>query len=70
MSSWKSETRREELEVRRPNHKGTFKLGGVPTGTYKFKVTMNGFQSVVGDIVVSKKANKSDQLKLVMKLGE
>jgi len=51
------------------NRKGTFKLGGVPKGTYKFKVTMNGFQSVVGNIVVSKKANKTDQVKIVMKLG-
>jgi hypothetical protein len=49
--------------------KGTFKLSGVPKGTYKFKVTMNGFQSVVGDIVISKKATKSDQMKIVMKLG-
>jgi len=47
----------------------TFKLDGVPEGTYKFKMTMNGFQSVVGDIVVSKKANKPDQMKIVMKLG-
>ena len=51
------------------NHKGEFKLGGVPKGTYKFKVTMNGFQSVVGDIIVSNKASKTDQLKIVMKLG-
>src|SRR5947209_4276974 len=36
------------------NRKGAFKLGGVPKGTYKFKLTMSGFQSVVGDIVVSK----------------
>ena len=53
----------------RTNRKGTFKLSGVPKGTYKFKVTMNGFQSVVGNIVVSKKANESDQMKIVMKLG-
>jgi hypothetical protein len=51
------------------NRKGTFKLSEVPKGTYKFKVTMNGFQSVVGNIVVSKKANKSDQMKIVMKVG-
>ena len=51
------------------SRKGTFNLSGVPKGTYKFKVTMNGFQSVVGDIVVSKKASKDDQMKIVMKLG-
>lgn len=51
------------------NRKGTFKLGGVPKGTYKFKVTMNGFQSVVGDLVVTKKASRADQMKIVMKVG-
>jgi hypothetical protein len=51
------------------NRKGTFKLGGVPKGTYKFKVTMDGFRSIVGDIVVSKKSTKGDQVKLVMKFG-
>jgi hypothetical protein len=51
------------------DRKGTFKLSGVPKGEYKFKVTMNGFRSVVGNVVVSKKANKNDQMKMVMKLG-
>lgn len=51
------------------NSKGTFKLSGVSKGTYKFKVTMNGFQSVVGNIIISKKANKTDQMKIAMKVG-
>ena len=51
------------------SRKGTFKLDGVPEGTYRFKVTMNGFQSVVGQIVVSKKANKADRIKIEMKAG-
>jgi len=51
------------------NPKGTFKLGRVPNGKYKFKVTMNGFRSLVGDAIVSQKANKADQMKIVMKLG-
>jgi hypothetical protein len=51
------------------NRKGTFKLSGVPKGTYKFKVTMNGFQSVVGNLIISKKANKTDQMKIAMKVG-
>jgi hypothetical protein len=57
------------IRITKTSRKGTFKLSGVPKGTYKFKVTMNGFQSVVGDIVVSKKASKDDQMKIVMKLG-
>jgi hypothetical protein len=51
------------------NGKGTFRLPGVPKGTYKFKATMNGFQSVVGDIIISNKANESDPMKIVMKVG-
>ena len=51
------------------DRKGTFKLGRVPKGMYKFKVTMKGFQSVVGNIVVTKKTNKTDQMKIVMKVG-
>lgn len=53
----------------RTGPKGAFKLGGVPKGTYRFKVTMNGFQSVVGQIVVSKKANKDNKVKIVMNVG-
>jgi hypothetical protein len=51
------------------NRRGTFKIRGVPKGAYKFKLTMNGFQSVVGNIVLSKRANKADKLKIVMKVG-
>ena len=58
-----------QIRGTKTNRKGTFKLSGVPKGTYKFKVTMNGFQSVVGDIIISNKANKTDQMKIVMQLG-
>lgn len=51
------------------NRNGTFKLGGVPRGKYKFKVTMNGFQSVVGDVVVTKQSSKAGQMKIMMKVG-
>ncbi len=65
------EIRDETGHVRgsKTDHKGTFKLDGVSKGTYKFKVTMNGFQSVVGDVVVTKKSNKADKMKIVMKVG-
>jgi hypothetical protein len=36
---------------------GRFKLGRVPEGTYQFKATRNGFQSVMGTIKVSRKAS-------------
>lgn len=65
------ELRNEAGRIRgtKTNRKGAFKLAGVRKGTYKFKVTMDGFQSVVGDIVVSKKANKADRVTIVMKVG-
>jgi len=51
------------------NRKGAFKLGRVSKGTYKLKVTMDGFRSVVGNVIVSKKANKADHMKIVMNVG-
>ena len=51
------------------NGQGRFNLHGVPEGRYRFKVTLNGFQSVVGDVAVTKKANKADQIKIVLNFG-
>ena len=57
-----------ERKIRRSiaDGRGRFKVGHVLAGTYKFKVTLNGFQSVMGTIIVSKKAAKTDELKIVM----
>lgn len=48
---------------------GRFKMGHVPVGTYKFKATLNGFQSVMGTITVSKEAPKADKIKIAMAIG-
>lgn len=48
---------------------GQFKMGHVPVGTYKFKATLNGFQSVMGTITVSKEAPKTDEIKIAMAIG-
>src|SRR5712691_805680 len=48
---------------------GRFNVGRVPVGTYKFKATLNGFQSVMGTITVSKKAAKTDEIKFAMSIG-
>ncbi len=48
---------------------GHFKIGHVPAGTYKFKVTLNGFQSVMGTITVSREAPKADEIKIAMSIG-
>jgi hypothetical protein len=51
------------------DEKGRFNLGHVPVGTYKFKATLNGFQSVMGTITISKKAAKTDEIKIAMSIG-
>jgi hypothetical protein len=51
------------------NEHGRFKIGHVPVGTYKFKVTLDGFQSVMGTITVSKKAGKTDEIKIELGVG-
>jgi hypothetical protein len=48
---------------------GRFKMGHVPAGTHKFKATLNGFQSVMGTITVSKEAPKTDKIKITMVIG-
>lgn len=51
------------------DHDGQFRMRHVPFGTYKFKATLNGFQSVMGTIVVSKRTAESNQVKIEMLLG-
>jgi hypothetical protein len=48
---------------------GRFRIHSVPAGTYQFKATRNGFQSVVGTIIVTKHAPKDSALKLTMRVG-
>jgi hypothetical protein len=47
---------------------GEFKLR-VPNGSYEFKITRDGFQSIVGKIEVTRKAPKSARVDLNMELG-
>src|ERR1041384_6216121 len=51
------------------DQRGRFRLGHVPLSTYEFKATLNGFQSVMGSIIVSKKARKTDEIKVEMRIG-
>ena len=48
---------------------GRFKIRDVAEGTYRFKTTLNGFQSVMGTITVSKRASKQKKIKIGMPLG-
>jgi hypothetical protein len=48
---------------------GTFRLKHVRPGTYMFKATLLGFQSVFGTIVVARKAAADRIITFEMKLG-
>jgi hypothetical protein len=48
---------------------GRFAIAHVAVGTYKFKTTLNGFQSVMGVITVSKQATKQDEIKIEVLVG-
>jgi hypothetical protein len=51
------------------NSKGRFNIRGVPKGTYRFKATKDGFQSIVGTVVVNKTAPKNNTITLQLQLG-
>jgi Carboxypeptidase regulatory-like domain len=49
--------------------RGRFKIGRVPQGTYKFKATRDGFQSVMGTVTISAKAPQDAAIRIVMQVG-
>jgi Carboxypeptidase regulatory-like domain len=52
------------------DRRGKFQVGHAPNGTYQFKATLNGFQSVVGTIVVTNKATKTKTINISMRVGD
>jgi len=48
---------------------GRFKIGHVPEGTYRFKATLSGFQSMMGTVTVSRGAVKGNEIKIAMPFG-
>jgi hypothetical protein len=51
------------------DQEGRFRIRRVPQGQYKFKVTDDGFQGVMGTIVVSKSAPKNNEVLIGMHPG-
>ena len=49
--------------------RGRFLIRSVIEGTYRFKATKNGFQSIVGTIIIAKSAPKKTAITLHMNLG-
>jgi hypothetical protein len=50
---------------------GKFKISNVPEGRYRFKATFNGFQSVIGTVVVSKGSpqSKDEVIRIRLRIG-
>lgn len=59
----------ERIRATRTDSNGRFKIRRVPEGSYTFKATLEGFQSVVGTLVVSKKADRQKTIKIEMPVG-
>ncbi len=59
----------DKIRRAKTDEHGQFKLNYVPAGTYKFKATLGGFQSVVGTIILSSKAPKNSGIKITMLIG-
>ena len=51
------------------NQKGEFEILHLPKGRYPFKVTMNGFHSVVGTIIVSRHAPRKNRIRIQLPVG-
>ena len=53
----------------RTDSKGYFQIKDLRPGKYKFKTTRDGFSSVVGTVVLTKKANSAKTISIQMALG-
>jgi hypothetical protein len=48
---------------------GHFAISAVSHGTFSFKATRDGFQSVIGKITVSARASRKSRIRLILPLG-
>jgi len=51
------------------DNEGKFSIPDVAAGSYCFKATVDGWQSVIGIIKVDKKANPRNSIQIVLKIG-
>jgi len=59
----------ERIRAAKSGDDGRFSIPRVSEGTYVFKASKGGFQSIVGTLVVSKKADHNKAIKIEMPLG-
>jgi hypothetical protein len=53
----------------RADEEGNFEILSVPEGRYCFKATVEGWQSVIGIVIVSKKARQTKMISLVLEIA-
>lgn len=58
-----------KIKATKTNSRGQFRLRTLRQGTYMFKTTLEGFQSVVGTVVLRKSVKKSETIRIEMPLG-
>lgn len=59
----------ERVRSTTTDSKGRFAMAGLASGRYQFKMTKNGWQSVVGTIVVSPNAKVNARININMPVG-
>ena len=57
-----------KVAATKTDSRGQFKFGNIREGTYTFKITLDGFPSVVGTVVLQKHAKKSEAMRIGMPL--
>lgn len=65
------ELRSEDGKIRatETDSKGRFQFRNMPNGEYKFKITLTGFQSVVGVVRVLRKTKRPDVIRIELPVG-
>jgi len=51
------------------DRQGQFRIGHLKKGTYAFKVTLNTFQSVVGQLIIKSGEERKTSVRIVLQVG-
>lgn len=62
---WKS----QKIFRTKTDENGNFCINDLKKGNYCFKVTLDGWQSAMGEIILTNKADKNSKILIIMELG-
>jgi hypothetical protein len=57
------------IKTTRTDSHGKFRFGNLSEGTYMFKATSDGFQSVIGTVILRRDAKKSEIIRVELPVG-